>query len=425
MKKKIELTSELKYQLLRDISHKIRGTFDLDKILNLLLDLLANVIDYDAAGIFVLTEDINHPGYHSPKQKIVSMSQRGFGDIPLESDAMLMEAKGIVGQAIRTGKNIIVNDVNTDPRYIAGRKETQSEITVPVIRDGKTIGALNVESDKLCAFNNDDLEVLDFFADAASISIEKALLHYQILEKKKIEEQLQIAKDVQLSLLPSSEPVINGYNFASVCIPNYEIGGDYFDYIKLDEDRLAIVIADVSGDGVPAGLIMAAFRALIRYNAKLFDDPSNLMILMNEQVSEFMRKRDFISVFYGILNYKSHIFTYCNCGHNPALFFKSGKCELLEGCGPSLNLLSDVEFKSSHLYLEKDDQILLYTDGVVEVFNKNKQQFGLDNLIKTFKSNLTKSPRSIINEVINSTKEFSSSDLYNDDFTLIVLRRNN
>ena len=128
MKNKIELTSEIKYQLLRDISHKIRGTLDLDKILNLLLDLLSNIIDYDAVGIFILSQDINHPGYHYSKQKIASMVQRGFGNLPLESDAMLMEGKGIIGQTIKTGKSIILNDVSKDDRYIAGRKEDRKSV---------------------------------------------------------------------------------------------------------------------------------------------------------------------------------------------------------------------------------------------------------------------------------------------------------
>ena len=424
MKEKIELTSEIKYQLLRDISHKIRGTLDLDKILNLLLDLLANIIDYDAAGIFILSEDVNHPGYHQTRQKIASMVQRGFGNLPLESDAMLMEGKGIIGQTIKSGKSIILNDVTKDERYIAGRKESKSEITAPILRNGKTIGALNVESDRLAAFDPADIEVLNFFAEASAISIEKALLHYQILEKKKIEEQLQLAKDVQQSLLPSSEPEISEYSFAGVCIPTYEIGGDYFDYVPIDEDRIAVVIADVSGDGVPAALIMAAFRALLRYNAKLFSNPAELMQLMNEHVSEFMRKRDFISIFYGILNYKDHSFSYCNCGHNPALHFTSTGTKFLEGGGPSLNLLKDAEFKSFELKLGNNDMILFYTDGVIEVFSKDKKQFGLDRLMDIFSSNVNIPPNGIIEKIILSTKEFSASDFYSDDFTLLVLKRN-
>ncbi len=209
-----------------------------------------------------------------------------------------------------------------------------------------------------------------------------------------------------------------------MCIPTYEIGGDYFDYIPIDEDRIAIVIADVSGDGVPAALIMAAFRALLRYNAKLFLNPAKLMQLMNQHVSEFMRKRDFISIFYGILNNKDHSFSYCNCGHNPALHFTSTVTKFLEGGGPSLNLLKDAEFKTFELKLRNNDLILFYTDGVVEVFSKDRKQFGLERLIDIFNSNTDKSPTEIIKKIISSTKEFSSSDFYNDDFTLLLLKRN-
>jgi phosphoserine phosphatase RsbU/P len=423
MKKKTELTAEIKYHLLKDISHKIRGTLDLDKILTLLLDLLSEIIHYDAAGIFILKENINYPGYHSPKQKIAGIAQRGFGNLPPESDTMLMEGKGIIGHTIKTGKGIILPNVNKEKRYIAGRKESKSEITSPIFRDGKTIGALNVESDKLDAFTQDDIKVLDFFAEAASISIEMALLHYRILENKKIEEQLQLAKNVQLGLLPTSEPEIKGYQFSGICIPTFDIGGDYFDYIYLDENRLAILVADVSGDGIPAALIMAAFRALLRYNAKLFTDPAELMKVMNQHVSEFMRARDFISVFYGILDHKNHKLIYSNCGHNPSLHLNLSKTILLEGTGPSLNLVKDAEFLSKEIYIGKNDKILFYTDGVTEVFNEDNEQFGLERLKDLVVANKDQAPDKIIRNIILSTKTFCSSDFYSDDFTLLALKR--
>jgi sigma-B regulation protein RsbU (phosphoserine phosphatase) len=169
---------------------------------------------------------------------------------------------------------------------------------------------------------------------------------------------------------------------------------------------------------------MAAFRALLRYNAKLFADPSELMHLMNEHVSEFMRKRDFISIFYGMLDYNEHTFSYCNCGHNPALHYSSDIVKLLEGGGPSLNLLKDAQFKTTNLNIDKNDRILFYTDGVVEVFNKDKKQFGLEKLIETFNSNAEKYPKEIIEQIISAIKNFSSSDFYGDDFTLLVLKRN-
>ncbi len=424
MKEKIELTAEIKYQLLKDISHKIRGTLDLNKILNLLLDILENIIQYDAAGIFILTENISYP-VNSSRQKIAGIAQRGFGNLPPESDTMLMEAKGIIGQTIKTGKSIILNDVSKDNRYIAGRIETRSEITTPIFRNSKTIGALNVESDRPDAFCSKDIQILNFFAEAASISIDKALLHYQILEKKKIEEQIQLAKNIQIDLLPGSDPEIAGYGFSSICIPTFEIGGDYFDYIRLDENRLAIVVADVSGDGIPAALIMAAFRALLRYNAKLFSDPGKLMEIMNDHVSDFMRPRDFISTFYGILDHKTHKLHYCNCGHNPALFCHSDEVKLLEKSGPSLNLLKNAEFSSNELNLAENDMVLFYTDGVTEVFNEDNEQFGLDRLIQIIGRKKTEPPKGIVENIISSTKKFNKSDIYKDDFTLVALKRAN
>jgi phosphoserine phosphatase RsbU/P len=183
-------------------------------------------------------------------------------------------------------------------------------------------------------------------------------------------------------------------------------------------------VADVSGDGIPAALIMAAFRALLRYNAKRFTDPGDLMKLMNELVPEFMRSRDFISIYYGILDYKSHKFKYCNCGHNPSLLWQEDKIRLLEKTGPSLNLLKVADFNTNEIILNNNDLILLYTDGVVEVFDKSGEQFGLSGLNKVFEKHSTKTPVELIENITFSTREFNSSDIYNDDFTLLVLKRN-
>ncbi|MCI0472482.1 MAG: GAF domain-containing protein, partial [Ignavibacteria bacterium] len=292
---KITLTAETKYELLKEISDRMRDTLELDRILNNLLDALQSVVGHDASGIFVLSQDISeHPYYHFPKQYIAGIAQRGF-DLPPEKDEMLTLGKGLIGHVIKTGESLVISDVNLDPRYIPGRSKTRSEIVVPIMKNGRVIGALDVENDKLAAFDNTDLEILNFFADAASLSIEKALLHHQILEKKKVEKQLQIAGEVQSRLLPQHPPVAKGYDFAGLCIPTYYIGGDYFDYIPIDKNNLGIAVADVSGDGIPAALIMTAFRALLRSQAKQYMNPAGLMKHLNIQLSEFTRKKDFVT----------------------------------------------------------------------------------------------------------------------------------
>jgi len=424
MQKRTELSSEEKYQLLRDISFKLKDTLDLNVILNHLLDSLKTVINYDAAGIFVLNEAIEHPDYHFPGQKIGGIAKRGYEEHPVESDKMLSEGKGIIGYVINSKESLIIDDVRKDNRYIEGRRKTLSEVAVPIIKNDRAIGALDVESDQLSAFNHHHLEILQFFADASAISLEKAILHHQILEKKKLEEQMQIAKDVQTSLLPARSPEIIGYDIAGICIPTYEIGGDYYDYIQLDNQNLALVIADVSGDGIPAALIMSAFRALLHSQIKADNNPSEIMSVLNQQIPNVSRKRDFISVFYAKLNFKEHTCTYTNCGHNPPILLRSnGKIELLEQGSAALNILIDAKFNSDSVKLGPGDQIIFYTDGVTEVFNMDNVEYGFERLKKIILDSKDHSASEIITKIVNSTKDFSGTKLFRDDFTIIVLKR--
>ena len=424
MNKDLELSAEDKYQLLREISFKIKDTLDLDVILNHLLDALKTVIDYDAAGIFVLSEAIEHPDYHFPGQKIGGIAKRGYESTALESDKMLSEGKGIIGYVINSKESVLLDDIRKDNRYVVGRKKTLSEIAVPIIKDDKAIGALDVESDKLSAFNTNHLEILQFFADASAISLDKAILHRQILETKKLEEQMQIAKDVQSSLLPAHPPEIEGYDIAGICIPTYEIGGDYYDYIQLDKDNLAIIIADVSGDGIPAALIMASFRSMLRNQLKVNSDPTEIMRMLNQQIPEVSRKQDFITAFYGKLDYRENTFVYSNCGHStPILLRFDGQLELLEAGGPALNIIKDAEFSIESVNLNSEDQIIFYTDGVTEIFDKDSNEYGFERLKRVILDSKNKSASELIEAIVESTRNFSNTKLYRDDFTLVVIKR--
>lgn len=422
MNKKKELTAESKYELLKTISYKIRDTLDLDIILNQLLDLLEPVMKYDAAGVFVLSQDIIHPRYHFPQQYIAGIAHRGYDNRPPESDSMLMEGKGLVGYVIKSGESLLVPDVRLDSRYIAGRDKTISEMVVPIMKNGKPIGAFDVESDRPNAYDYIDLDILSFFADAAAISIDKAMLHHQILRKKIIEEQLHVAGEVQTSLLPAVPPKVKGYEFAGICIPTYEIGGDYFDYFKLDENNIAVTIADVSGDGIPAALIMAAYRALLHSHSKNIKNPSDLMTLINNHLSEYTRKRDFITAFYGIIDIRKNCMTYTNCGHTAPLVVRgNGEIEDLKTGGPSLCLVENVKFKTADVKLYSGDKFVLYTDGVTEIFNNNSQEFGQDKLIDVIKKYPGESAQSLIKKIESETKNYSKDEFYNDDYTLVVV----
>ncbi|NIO56171.1 MAG: SpoIIE family protein phosphatase [Candidatus Latescibacteria bacterium] len=420
----MELTAETKYQLLLQISHKIRDTLDLDEILNHLLDMVQSVIDYDAAGIFVLNEELVHPPYEQPRDLIASVVWRGFDQRPPGADPMLSLGKGIIGHVIRTGESVVITDVRLDSRYVEGRKGTLSEITVPIVRGDRATGALNLESDKAAAYNDRDVEILRFFADAAAISIEKAMLHRQILEKERVEEQLSVAQDVQSRLLPDKSPNVPGYDIDGTCISTYEVGGDYFDYIRLPNDRIGIIVADVSGKGIPAALMMAAFRALLRTQARSDAGPAHIANTLNRLLPDFTGMEDFVTSTYGVLNPLDGRFTYVNCGHNPPMLIRAdSSTESLKVGGPLLSILEDVSYDAFEVTLAPGDMLLLYTDGVVDVAAKEGEEFGVERLKEVVCRSLELPVKEIIGEIVRITQDFCGSKSYHDDFTLVLIRR--
>jgi sigma-B regulation protein RsbU (phosphoserine phosphatase) len=314
--------------------------------------------------------------------------------------------------------------VRLDSRYVAGRATTRSEIAVPIIRDGRPFGALNLESDRLNAFGKKDIEILQFVADAASISIEKSILHTEILEKKRIDDQLQIAAELQARLLPAGPPEVKGYSIAGLCTPAYEVGGDYFDYVRLDNGRLGVVVADMSGNGIAAALLMSSFRALLIPGARAGTPPATLMGRMNLLLPEFARKRDFVTAFYGILDPGEGTFTYANCGQNlPFLVRADGRIERLTQSGPSLVILPDAEYETGTVVLREGDLLVLYTDGVVEVFNRYRQEFGIEQLEEVARGSRARPADVVLREIVTATHAFSGPEESQDDSTLVVIKR--
>ncbi|HQN01610.1 MAG TPA: SpoIIE family protein phosphatase [Candidatus Hydrogenedentes bacterium] len=421
----MKLTAENKYQLLRQISLQIRDTLDLDEILNQLLDMIQSTVSYDAAGIFVLNQDLIHARHEQPKEMIASVVWRGFdARRPPEMDPMLSLGKGLIGHVISTGESLVVPDVRLDPRYVVGREGTLSEIVVPIVRNNQPIGALNLESNQLAAYNQQDVEVLLFFADAASISIEKAMLHRQLLENKQIEMQLKMAQAIQSRLLPAEPPVIAGYDIAGTCLPTFEIGGDYYDFIHMPQEQWGLVVADVSGEGIPAAMIMAIFRALLRTHARAGGETAVIAQTMNRLLPDFTGGIDFVTAVFGVLVPDSGQFTYTNCGHNPPLLLRAdGRVDTLTQGGPLLSILLGAVYRAAQVTLQVGDLLVLYTDGVVEVMSKEGEEFGLARLQAVLQAAHSLPAQAIIERIIQATQVFSGAANYRDDFTCMVVKR--
>jgi sigma-B regulation protein RsbU (phosphoserine phosphatase) len=416
------LSSELKYRLLLEISQKISRTFDLETVLNQILDSIRTVIDYDAAGVFVLNRGVPVTRYRGVM--IAGAATVGFGSRPRANDEMLMRGRGIVGSVISGGEPIVARDVRLDPRYVEGRAATRSEIAVPIMGAGGVIGALNLESDVVAAYSPIHAEILEFFAMAASLSIEKALLHREAIERQHIGAQMKLAREVQANLLPAVPPAIPDYELAAVNLPTSDIGGDYYDYIPLDDGRLAIVIADVSGQGVPAALLMAGFRATLKNELRRETKPGRVMRVLHEHVLESAGSSRFVTAVYAVLDLATGALDYLNCGHNPPILLRGGgRHELLDSTGPALGMPVAFGFQSAGARLLPGDALVFYTDAVVEVTDDDEHDFGDARLISVLSGASCLPAPGVLASVVESTQRFSGRDTYEDDFTLMIVRR--
>ena len=414
------LTPERKYRLLLELSQRISRTLDLEAVLADLLQALRSAMAYDAAGVFVLNRAVP---LRVDGNLIAGMLQLGF-DHPLADDPMLRSGKGIIGHVIHTGETVLAPDVRRDPRYVAGRAQTLSELAVPIVSEAGVVGCLNVESDRAAAFTAEDAELLQFFASAAALSIEKALLHRQVLEKQRIEDQLSVAREVQTGLLPGAPPRLAGYDVAAVNLPTHAIGGDYYDYVPLGAGRMGVVVADVSGKGIPAALIMATFRAALRTEMKRQPDLRAVAARLNEAVLEFRDASRFVTAVCCVLDTASGELRYVNCGHNPPLLLRGTRASTLLRCGGSaLGLRAGEGFEAGTETLAPGDTLVLYTDGVVEPVSPANAEFGIERLEATVRRSGGRPASEALRAVIDATRAFSGRDGYDDDFTLVVVHR--
>lgn len=421
--KKASLSAQDRYLLLLEIFQQIAGTLELDEILSHLLDAVRKVLDYDAAGIFVLNEQPIIPAPVVEENLIAGAALRGFDDRNAQRDPMFRSGKGIIGHIIRTGASVVVEDVRQNEHYVEGRQATRSEIAVPIVLNKTVIGALNLESDRLGAYTASDLELLHFFANAAGLSIEKAMLHRQLVEKKRLEGELEIARRVQSSLLPVRPPDLPGFETASINIPTYYVGGDYFDFIP-SPGRMGFAIADVSGKGAPAALIMATFRAALRTQLSSDPDAVRAMVAVNRLLMESLSPSEFVTAVYGVLDLESALFLYVNCGHNPPLLLAAdGAIQSLSSGGPALGILEQSTFAAGQARLEPGGVLVLYTDGVIETMDPAEREFGNERFETLLRSCRRLPAQQIVNRVVEATCEFLQGRTYADDFTLVVLKR--
>ena len=340
---------------------------------------------------------------------------------------------GPFGEALSQKKTIRINNLITNPYFESADQHTHegvSAVIAPLIYGGKELGILaianNSDSDK---FSENDFQVFQSMAEQSSFALGNSIIHREAMEKKHLENELNTASEVQRILLPSKSPNLDGYLISGLNVPAKIVSGDYYDYFKIDENRLGIVIADVSGKGVPASLITAMCRSVVRANASNNHCPAEVLKKVNRQLFPDIREDMFISLAYLIVEANSGKIQIARAGHDAPLHYSSKTQNINPINAPGIAIgidsgdVFDKSIKSMELKVEKGDILLLYTDGVNEASDIRGEEFGTDRLNKTLANTSGLGAEKVVKAIQNEVISFSGDVPQNDDITLIAVEK--
>lgn len=391
------------------------SSLNLADVLDTILDSLKELIGYSAAVVCVVD---------SKTGAVRELKSRGYPPHRLDHD-FLEPGSGIIGWVIQNGRGQIVSDVKGDARYVKARPETVSEIAAPLIRaDGAVIGAINLEADWIDGYNERDLELLSMFASLAASAINSTLLYREVMNSRRVESELELARTVVESLLPRAFPLVEGLDIYGTTIPVREVGGDYLDFLSAISDRLGILVADVSGKGLAAALVMVSFRAYMR--ATIINELAMRVVMsrVNRLVHESNAGDRFITTFYGLIDPEQRRLLYINAGHNPPLLLHAdGTKKLLRDGGLPLGIFSDSRYSESVVDFRDGDILVLYTDGVTEARNSSEDSFGIEMLEETVRSVANLRAHEICEEVTSAVRRYAAdAGGIDDDLTVSVIK---
>jgi sigma-B regulation protein RsbU (phosphoserine phosphatase) len=318
-----------------------------------------------------------------------------------------------------------VRDVTCDPRVQypgeAEREGIVSVLSVGMRYRGKAIGVLRVYTAQEQTFSALQINLLKAIAAQAAAAIENARLQVEAMESERLERQVLMAAEVQQRMLPRQAPQIAGLDIARVYVPTHELGGDFYDFIPLPDDNLGLVVADVSGKGVPASLIMASVRASLRAQVDFLYYLYEVMSRVNRMLHRDVEVGEFVTLFYGVLDVPNRRLTYCNAGHPPPFVLRGDRIIELKSDNMVLGINPDEQFEQSILHLESGDVILLYTDGLPDAMNFRGERFGAERIKEALRT-ISGDADTIAQNILWHMRRFAGLTERTDDITMVVAR---
>jgi sigma-B regulation protein RsbU (phosphoserine phosphatase) len=298
-------------------------------------------------------------------------------------------------------------------------------MAVPLASGEETFGLIYVDNPFHNRFQEEDLQVITTIASVASIKIEHERLLEERLEKRRMEEELKVASEIQMRLQPVAPPQIEGWDMTGVSFPCREIGGDYYDFIQSKRDnRIVIAVGDVSGKGTGAALLMSSLHAAVRAQSQARVALCEVMSEINQYIYENSPSNKFLTLFYGSLDPQTGRLTYSNAGHNtPLLMRQSGEIVRLDKGGLPIGMMPGMSFMEDSVAFEAGDVLVIYSDGITESVNEGDDEFGEARLIEVIRNNLNRSASGIRDRIDEALSRFVGAAPPVDDMTLMIIKR--
>ncbi len=335
-------------------------------------------------------------------------------------------------------KLITKYDIAEDPRYSNVKEvckkrflEMDASLAIPLIYQDEVKGFFALGQKKSGHFyTRDDIDLLETLANQGTVAIENARLFEENLEKVRMEEELKIGHDIQMSMLPKKAPEIEGFEIAAKSIPAREVGGDFYDFIEIRDDkmndRLAIVIGDVSGKGVAAGLVMAASRSTYRFLADNYPSVEKVMSLGNQRLRSDIKKGMFVALIYAVLSPSERTLTLSNAGQTQPIIYSGGESKPFyidtEGDKFPQGIVGDCEYLEKQVNLKDGDTVVFYTDGVVEATNESEEIYGFERLMNSIKEGKGLDANALLKKMMDEIERFVGDAKQHDDLTFIVMK---
>lgn len=413
--KKRKKIQERIYQL----STLVAGDFSLQEALDKLAEAAVKIMYVKACSIRLLDEDA--------------------GELQMRSTYGLSEQyrnKGVVSKndpvikAAFAGEAVVIDDMRNDERVkyrqAATREGLVSQLTVAMSFKDKPIGVLRVYSPRPKHFTPEDIQLARAVASQCAVAITNARLYSKAIEGAHMADQMRLAGIIQRRMIPQNPPSIKDFDIAATYIPCFDVGGDFYDFYQISEDCYVIAIADVIGKGMPAAIMMSMFRGAIRAYTDSMEKKCSVTEIVNKlnHMGCFeCREGEFITLFYAVLNIREGTLRYCNCGHEPSVLFRDGETRDLDKGGLVLGVDPDAEYETETIQLQKNDNILLYTDGLIDAANFEGELWGRENMLRVARQFLDDTAEHLVKNVLRHRRRFVGLAQQTDDTSIISIRK--